>query len=235
MKVQKNKIIFGIIIVFFVIFFIFEKFINNDEYEVVEEQNFVMENQDDSESSKVTEEKEFEQEENVEKEESADNKIYVYVTGEVINSGVVILNSGSRIIDAINAAGGTTDKADVSKVNLAYVLQDGMKVNIPNSDDLKEQSNFDFVTTGSGDNAEDNLDFIDENKIDGEPKTTSLININTASQTELESLPGIGPSIALKIIKYRTENGKFANIEDIKNVSGIGDSKFEEIKDFICI
>ena len=65
--------------------------------------------------------------------------------------------------------------------------------------------------------------------------STSLVNINTATQTELESLTGIGPSTALKIIKYREENGKFKTIEDIKNVPGIGDSKFEAIKNEICV
>ena len=63
----------------------------------------------------------------------------------------------------------------------------------------------------------------------------SLININEATQTELETLPGIGPSTALKIISYREENGKFSSIEDIKKVSGIGENKFENIKGLICV
>lgn len=64
-------------------------------------------------------------------------------------------------------------------------------------------------------------------------KTTSLVNINTATQTELETLPGIGPSIALKIINYRKENGKFSNVEELKNVNGIGDNKFEAMKKYV--
>ena len=64
-------------------------------------------------------------------------------------------------------------------------------------------------------------------------KTTSLVNINTATQTELETLPGIGPSIALKIINYRKENGKFSNVEELKNVYGIGDNKFEAMKKYV--
>ena len=63
----------------------------------------------------------------------------------------------------------------------------------------------------------------------------SVVNINTATQTELETLPGIGPSLALKILNYRKENGKFSSIEDIKNVSGIGDAKFENIKNYIRV
>ena len=62
-----------------------------------------------------------------------------------------------------------------------------------------------------------------------------IVNINTATQTELETLPGIGPSLALKIIRYREENGKFNNIEDLKNVSGIGDNRFNDIKDYITV
>ena len=64
-------------------------------------------------------------------------------------------------------------------------------------------------------------------------KTTSLVNINTATQTELETLPGIGPSIALKIINYRKENGKFSNVEELKNVNGIGENKFEAMKKYV--
>lgn len=178
-----------------------------------------------------------------------ENKIYVYITGEVNIPGVVILSEGSRIVDAINAAGGTTVKANVSKVNLVYVLQDGMKVNIPNDNDLKNNSDFEYITMSSGDGINDNyLSKSDYSESDGNSsmgsssgsesgayKGYSIVNINTATQTELETLPGIGPSLALKIISYRKENGKFSSIEEIKNVSGIGDSKFEEMKNYITI
>ena len=80
---------------------------------------------------------------------------------------------------------------------------------------------------GVGDNNKKNYE---ESKVE-----SIMVNINSCTQTELETLPGIGPSIALRIIKYREENGKFNNIEDIKNVNGIGDSKFNNIKDMICI
>lgn len=160
----------------------------------------------------------------------SEDKIYVYVTGEVNEPGVVSLNENSRIIDAINAAGGTTGKANISKVNLAYVLKDGMKINIPNTNDLRNNTDFEYVTIGSGDGKGDgesnlNNDFSNGNSSDSSDKVTSkytrdsLVNINIATQTELETLPGIGPSTALKIINYRNENGKFSSIEDIKNVS----------------
>ena len=175
-------------------------------------------------------------------------KIYVYITGEVNNPGVVILNEGSRIVDAINAAGGTTAKANVSKVNLVYVLDDGMKVNIPNGNDLKNNSDFQYITMNSGDGVND--DYSDRDYSSGTSSTAGtgtaidnsesnkrydIVNINTATQTELETLPGIGPSLALKIIKFRKENGSFSSIEQIKDVSGIGESKFENLKNYITI
>jgi len=178
-------------------------------------------------------------------EKSAQNKIYVYITGEVNAPGVVVLNEGSRIVDAINAAGGTTANADISKVNLVYILEDGMKVNIPNINDLKNNSDFEYITMNSGDggnndyetggNSENNVGASVSSSSEGYSKKYDIVNINSATQTELETLPGIGPSLALKIINYRKENGKFSSIEQIKDVSGIGDAKFENLKNYITI
>ena len=176
--------------------------------------------------------------ENEENKIETENKIFVYITGEVKNPGIVKLNENSRIIDAINSAGGTTNNANISKINLAYVLKDGMKVNIPNKDDLKNNSNFDYITMSSGDGKNDNTSENESSLSSQSDKSNtnkSTVNINTATQTELETLPGIGPSTALKIINYRNENGKFSSIDEIKNVSGIGDSKFENIKKYITI
>lgn len=174
------------------------------------------------------------------------SKIYVYITGEVNIPGVVILKEGSRIVDAINAAGGTTANADISKVNLVYVLNDGMKVNIPNSNDLKNNTNFEYITVNSGEggnppNGSDTLDRENNggDKSQSEKSSSSkrnyIVNINTASQTELETLPGIGPSLALKIINYRKDHGKFSSIEQIMEVNGIGENKFEKLKKYISI
>lgn len=192
----------------------------------------------------------------------SNGRIYVYITGEVNNSGVVILNEGSRISDAIDAAGGITSRANISKINLVYVLEDGMKVNIPNDNDLKENENFQYITMNSGDNADvissfttgrsslassgsssSSNDGLGTNSSSGAGlassstgrKNSGIVNINSATQTELETLPGIGPSLALKIITFRNENGKFSSIEDIKNVSGIGESKFNNIKNNITV
>lgn len=101
-------------------------------------------------------------------------------------------------------------------------MQDGQKINIPNVNSVDTDS---YITENIG-----------ENIIVEDIKTSiNLVNINTATQTELETLTGIGPSTALKIINYRKENGKFKTIEDIKNVPGIGESKFEAIKNEICV
>ena len=113
-----------------------------------------------------------------------------------------------------------------------------MKINIPNDSDLKENSNFEYITMSSGDGKNDNVFESTSSKPIAESNgfnNIKTVNINTATQTELETLPGIGPSTALKIINYRTENGKFKSIEDIKNVSGIGDSKFDTLKKYITV
>ncbi len=150
-------------------------------------------------------------ENSVTKENTEDNSIKIHITGEINNPGLIELISGDRILDAINKAGGTTSMADTSKVNLAYVLSDGEKIYIPSIND------------------EEDIPYIENSS------NNSKVNINTATSEQLQSLNGVGESIAESIIKYREENGKFASIEDIKNVSGIGDSKFEKIKEDICV
>lgn len=122
--------------------------------------------------------------------------------------------------------GGLTEDADISNVNLAYVLDDGIKIKIPSNLDIEEEN----VTT------EDNGENIIEKNNTQENNTSSKgININKANTTELETLPGIGPSLASKIVRYREENGKFSTIEDLKKVNGIGDSKYENIKNLISV
>lgn len=164
-----------------------------------------------------------ENEQNKEKEK----KIVVHITGAIKKEGVFYLNENSRVTDAINEAGGVTDDADMSKINLAYILEDGMKIKIPSINDIEEQD--DDVES------EKFVEIVGEDTTKSEFGKSKLININKANQTELETLPGIGPSTALKIISYREENGKFSSIEDLKNISGIGESKFENIKNLICI
>lgn len=157
------------------------------------------------------------------KENILEEEIVVHIAGEVTNEGIVKIKKDSRIADVIEKAGGATVEADLSKVNLAYQVKDGQKIYIPNiNDDEKEIK--EYVTEEAG------VSIIIEDKQVG-----SKVNINTATQTELETLTGIGPSTALKIINFRKENGDFKQIEDIKNVTGIGESKFESLKGEICV
>lgn len=157
-------------------------------------------------------------------------KIMVHISGQVISPGVILLDEGSRLIDAINAAGGTTKDANLSKVNLAYILSDAQKIYIPSVNDkedkeyISKENGEGIVTNGS------NKESSSKNKSEN-----LMININTANEDELQKLPGIGSSIASKIVAYRKENGKFNSIEDIKNVRGIGDSKFNNIKNNIYV
>ena len=132
--------------------------------------------------------------------------------------------NGDRIINAIDAAGGVTEKADLSKVNLAFVLSDGNKIRIPSVDnvDIEKES---YLSEDSGKNV----------IIEGNGGSGGKVNINIATQTELETLTGIGPSIAAKIIEYRNKNGKFNNKEDVKKVSGVGNEKYNGIKDEITV
>ena len=148
--------------------------------------------------------------------------IMVHIDGEVVTPGIISLKAGSRIADAIQACGGTTDISDISKINLAYELKDGQKVYIPSIYDVED---VEYIQNDAGNNV----------IIPDTSSSSALVNINSATQAELETLPGIGPSTATKIIDYRNKNGDFKNIEDIMNVSGIGESKFNNIKDYICI
>lgn len=168
-----------------------------------------------SELETIAEEKEQEE------EIIDEDKIVVHITGEVENEGIIELEKGARISDAIEKAGGTTEEANIADVNLAYSLKDGQKIKIPNINEEDEQ----IIKEEAGE------DII----IEGDNKKEEKININTANQTELETLSGIGPLTALKIINYKKEHGKFNNIEEIKNVPGIGESKFENIKEYICV
>ena len=150
------------------------------------------------------------------------SKIKVYITGDVNNPGVKELEIGARIEDLINVAGGLTVNADISGVNLAYCLEDGMKVNIPNINNKVENE---IITT-------ENESGIIENM---KNKNSAKINLNKATVAELCELPGVGESLAQRIINYRKENGNFRNIEDLKNVSGFGDKKYESIKEYIVV
>ncbi len=162
------------------------------------------------------------------KEKEEVGNIVVHITGAVKNKGILRLPEGSRISDAIEAAGGETKEADLDSINLAYVLEDGQKIYIPSQEDKENNEQKQYITTESG----DTTNIKENSKIEGE---NEKVNINTANQSELETLPGIGPSLASRIIEYREQNGKFNSIEELKNVKGIGDAKFEDLKNSATI
>lgn len=164
-------------------------------------------------------------------EEYSDDRILVHVSGAVNKEGVVELKVDSRISDAIEKAGGIREDASIEDINLAYKLEDGMKVHIPTKQEKENDNNEDT------DEKEENIEkyMTSSNDISNKEEKSSKVNINTATQAQLETLPGIGPSTATKIIVYRKEKGKFNKVEEIKEVSGIGESKYNKIKDFIFI
>lgn len=137
-----------------------------------------------------------------------EDQIAVYITGAVKNPGVYYLKIGSRLSDLLDICGGVLENADIKQINLAKKLSDSDKIDIPI---ISEEF-------------EDCMEELEENKI----------NINTADETELMTLNGIGKSTAQKIIEYRKIQ-EFTSIEDIMDVPGIGESKYNNIKDYICI
>ncbi|MEA1939483.1 MAG: helix-hairpin-helix domain-containing protein [Candidatus Caldatribacteriota bacterium] len=152
--------------------------------------------------------------------------LIVHVAGAVEEPGVYQLDKDDRVIDAIKAAGGETEKANLDAINLAAFIKDGQKIIVP------------FIVS-------DNPDEVDKNKVFNNSEITysssssfssnSKININVVNESRLQDLPGIGPVLSGRIVDYRNQNGLFGMIDDIKDVSGIGEKKFEGIKDLICV
>ena len=149
------------------------------------------------------------------------NKVTIDVGGEVINPGVYELKNGDRVNDALVAAGGLSASADrdwvEENLNKAEKLVDGQKIYIPNqveSEKLKVESN---------------------NILGSSTTETKIVRLNTATMEQLDTLSGIGPAMAERIIDYRTKNGGFKNVEELKLVSGIGDKLFEKIKNNIAL
>ena len=169
------------------------------------------------------------------KEEKNDiSKIKVDIKGNVATPGVYELDSNSRVIDVINLAGGLTDLADTSSINLSKVIKDEDVIIVYTKD--KEISTYEEYNESIDLCNKDNNDAcVEKEENNEEKKVSGKVNINEASKNDLMTLTGIGESKADKIIEYRDKNGKFNIIEDIMNVDGIGDSIFEKIKDNITI
>lgn len=140
--------------------------------------------------------------------------IRIHVNGAVRYPGVYTLPPGSIVQDAVDLAGGTTDSADMRNTNLASPLSDGELVYIYSSSELETGSN---------------------NPTSPENPNTAKLNLNTATLSELETLPGIGPSLAEEIVNFRSEHGPFEIVDDLLEVSGIGPAKLEQLKDYVVV
>ena len=156
-------------------------------------------------------------------QEAQAKEIVVYVAGAVNRPGVVQLAEGARAKDAVDACGGFLPTADTNGVNLAQKLKDGMQVTVPEKMTAAAQG---AATQGVTGGAQAGA---------AKPLPEGMVNINTADEKELDKLPGIGPAMAKRIIEYRTENGAFQSPEEIKRVKGIGDAKYEKMKDKIAL
>lgn len=230
-KLDKDYIIIGIIIISVIIFMVLNigKVKEFEEKEITGniEKNITVseENKDDKEKEGNEEDKK----ENI----SSETGIFVHIDGYVNNPGVYQIKENERTNVLIEKAGGLKNGYSIKNINLAAKLSDGDKVYIPSIEEEKSlgnQNNNNNVSTvgkdkNNGNNSNNNVNIIKNNKI----------NINTANVSELKQITGIGESTANKIIDYRENVGKFKKIEDIKEVKGIGESKFESLKNKITI
>ena len=141
--------------------------------------------------------------------------LYVHVLGEVADPGLYILAADARLVDALAAAGGTSDAADLRAVNLARQLSDGEQIIVPKQGEHDEQAPGGTGETGGS--------------ADGK------IDLNTADQAALETLPRIGPALAQRILEWREENGRFRSVDDLLAVSGIGEKMLEGVRDKVRV
>lgn len=215
-KLDKDYIVIGIIIIAVIIFIVLN-IGKVTEFNKEEKENTTI-NASIEESKNDIEEKEIK--ENKEESKEMGTGIFVHIDGWIQNPGVYEIKENDRVNTIIEKAGGLKEGASIKSINLAARLSDGDKIYIPNREEEKQIE----TTEVKGNNT-------------GTVKITknSKININKASITELKQITGIGESTANKIIDYRDNVGKFKKIEDIKEVKGIGDSKYESIKDKITI
>ena len=147
--------------------------------------------------------------------------VVVYVTGAVRTPGIVRLPEGARGAEAVELAGGATSKAQLDGVNLAAKVADGQQIVVPKRGAAPAAASG-AATAATGGSS-------------GTSAPAAPVNINTATVEQLDALQGVGPATAQKIVDYRTKNGPFKRIDDIKNVSGIGDAKFAAMKDSITV
>lgn len=153
--------------------------------------------------------------------------IVIDIAGAVSRPGILFLPEGSRVYEAVSAAGGVRPESDLRDINLAQELLDGEKIYIPSGSDYGGTLGDEGATVSDGGNESADRAF--------RKNSVRKININTASSRELQTLKGVGPSMAERILEYRKEKGRFQNISDLKNVKGMGEKTFEKLKDSISV
>ncbi len=158
-------------------------------------------------------------------DETAVKHIFVHVVGSVQAPGMVELEAGQRVSDAVQAAGGFTPEADQLSVNLARQVEDGEQIVVGSVQE----------GTASSGSAQSSSSSFEQGGKSGTSAASGKVNINTATVEQLTTLKGVGEATAQKIIDYRQQNGSFKKIEDLKNVSGIGDKRYAALKDSITV
>jgi competence protein ComEA len=161
----------------------------------------------------------------------APTRVVVYVCGSVKHPGVYDMAAGSRVADGIDRAGGALGDADLEQLNLAQPLADAMKIDVP------RKGEHPLVASGL-ESAPSSTGTSSSRRRHGGRSSHKLqpgqtLDVNTASEAELTQLPGVGPSLAARILEYRTENGPFQSIDDLQNVSGIGPSKLDKMAPYV--
>ena len=164
-------------------------------------------------------------------------KIFVYVCGNVRHPGVYEMADGARIFEAVEAAGGLLETADASAVNLAACAMDQMQIYIPSLEETAGKEASEYIRTGEADEVGSNAGVQggDTDSQGSAGAAGARININSAAETELTMLPGIGPSKAKDIIEYRETHGAFSSVEELMNIPGIKSGVFDKIKDKVTV
>lgn len=164
------------------------------------------------------------------KEGETESEIYVDVGGAVKTPRVVCIPEGSRVFEAIEAAGGVSEEAETKYINMAAECTDGEKIYVPDHAEMEAAQNgenTDSLFSSSADL---------QNGAGGtEQDGQKTVNINTATSEELQELDGIGPAMASRIIEYRQTNGAFTSVDDLENVSGIGEKTLEKLRPHVSV
>lgn len=233
---NKGKIITFVIIILISIggllckgYFSDEVYVLNEEESTSKNTEDIVNKNDDVENSNSSNSNEA----NKSEKDVGIREITVYISGQVAKEGVVTIESDKRLADAVEQLGGLTKNADTNNINLAMKLEDEKHYIIPKEGE---------VIPNNSDSAQVTSNTVDNNQANNSSNNTTQsdsqggkININTADLKQLDDIPGVGEATANKILSYRDENGEFKSIEEIKNVNGIGEKKFENMKDLICV